>query len=218
QAEIRAMSGRQYTISEKNPEHVFCSFHHKETTFLCTECSQFICDQCVESVHAKHALKSIPRTNNVILSNEILEQHIQIYTEVWKVQLEEQLNAVDLHAAKLVEIINKVKDAYKDEILLKNAKNKLILKQIEEESDNNNPSILSLAQTTFTPSKIDFLRIKRQFGELSAVEKTVILQPGLLNSWPRLHTVKHLTTGSQQGFVYRGMSSDIEDEYDHCDV
>ncbi|CAG2253769.1 unnamed protein product [Mytilus edulis] len=117
----------------------------------------------VESVHARHVLKSVPRTNNVILSNEILEQHIQIYSEVWKVQLDEQLNAVDIHAAKLVEIINKVKDAYKDEILLKNAKNKLILKQIEEESDNNNPSILSLIQTTFTPSKIDFLRIKRQF-------------------------------------------------------
>ncbi|CAC5385943.1 unnamed protein product [Mytilus coruscus] len=191
------MEGSQSVVVENSTQHVFCSLHSKETTFLCKVCRQFICDQCVESVHGRHALKAIPRTNNVILSNEILEQHIQIYKEVWKVQLEEQLDAMDLHAAKLVEIINK---------------------KIEEESDNNNPPTLSLIQTTFTPSKIDFLRIKRQFGELSAVEKNVSLQLGLLNGLPRLHTVKHLATENFQGFVYQGMSSDIEDEYDYCDV
>lgn len=212
------MEGSQSVVVENSTQHVFCSLHSKETTFLCTVCRQFICDQCVESVHARHALKAIPRTNNVILSNEILEQHIQIYKEVWKVQLEEQLDAMDLHAAKLVEIINKVRDSYKEEILQKNTQNKSILKKIEEESDNNNPPTLSLIQTTFTPSKIDFLRIKRQFGELSAVEKNVSLQLGLLNGLPRLHTVKHLATENFQGFVYQGMSSDIEDEYDYCDV
>ncbi|CAC5385944.1 unnamed protein product [Mytilus coruscus] len=199
-AEVPAMSGSQCAVLERSTEHVFCSLHIKETTFLCTECKQFICDRCVESVHAKHALKSIPRTNNVIHFNEMLKQHIQVYKEVWQVELEEQIKAINLRAAKLVEIINKVRDSYKEAVLKNNTKNKLSLNEIEEESDINLPPTLSLIKTTFTPSKIDILGIKRHFGKLCANETNVNLQPGF--SWPSLYKVK------QQGYVYRGMSSD----------
>lgn len=194
------MSGSQCAIFKRSTEHVFCSSHKKETTFLCTDCRQFVCDRCVESLHAKHNFKSIPRTNNVVHFNEMLNNQIQVYTEVWQVELKEQLNAIDHHAAKLVETINKLRDSYKEAVLKNNTKNKSILKEIEEESDNNIPSTLSLIQTTFTPSKIDILGIKREFGELCSNEINVSLQPGY--SWPSLYKVK------EQGYVYRGMSFD----------
>ncbi|CAG2253764.1 unnamed protein product [Mytilus edulis] len=179
--EVPVMSGSQCAIFKRN-------------------CRQFVCDRCVESLHAKHNLKSIPRTNNVVHFNEMLNNQIQVYTEVWQVELKEQLNAIDHHAAKLVETINKLRDSYKEAVLKNNTKNKSILKEIEEESDNNIPSTLSLIQTTFTPSKIDILGIKREFGELCSNEINVSLQPGY--SWPSLYKVK------EQGYVYRGMSFD----------
>ncbi|CAC5385946.1 clpX [Mytilus coruscus] len=182
------MSGSQCAVFKRSTEHVFCSSHNKETTFLCTECGQFICDRCVESVHAKHVLKSIPRTNNITHSDEMLKQHIQVYKEVWQVELEEQLNAIDIHAAKLVETINKLRDSYKEAVLKNNTKNKSILKEIEDESHNNIPPTLSLIQTTLTPSKIDILGIKREFGQLCSNETSVSLQPGF--SWPSLYKVK----------------------------
>ncbi|CAC5385945.1 unnamed protein product [Mytilus coruscus] len=210
------MSGSQSAVLERSTEHVFCSLHIKETTFLCTECKQFICDRCVESVHARHALKSIPRTDNHILVNEMLQQQIILYKEVWQVELEEQSKAIDLHAARLVKIINKIRDSYKEEILRKKAQNKSILKEIEDESDNNIPPTLSMMQTTFTPSTIDILGIKREFGKLCVNATNVNLQPGF--SWPSLFQVKNLSTEGQHGSVYRGMSSDSADENDRCDL
>ncbi|CAG2253768.1 unnamed protein product [Mytilus edulis] len=143
------MSGSQSTGSGRSTEHVFYSLHNKETTFLCTECRQFICDRCVESVHTRHALKSISKRNNNILYHEILQQQFNLYKDVWLVELEEQIQAIDLHAAKLEEIINKLRDSYKEEILRKNTQNKSILKETENETDNNNPTTLSLIQNNF---------------------------------------------------------------------